>query len=204
MKLNIDTMDSNATKQALSSISQQHQDDNKAETETQSDRLTTSKMTASASTFFKKKVHEIHSKHSGSRKSSEDTTGIRRTRFENSYRLGPEISQRFVAYKIQPKIQALVAEKLALCQKNNNNIYNAKAYSILSRDLADSIRREAKNIGIPRFKILAHVVVGQDLGQDLRVASRCLWNMEYDNSITVHFTLNKIFVVASVYVLYFE
>jgi hypothetical protein len=180
------------------------QDETKAETETTTDRLTTSKVQP-ASAFLRKRVHEIHSKYSGSRKSSEDTTGLRRQiRMENTFRLSPEDNQRFIAYKIQPRIEELISEKVTSCQKNNSGVYNAKTFAILTRELADNIRREAKNLGIQRYKIVAHVVVGQNFEQDTRVASRCLWNTDFDNSITVTFNLNKIFVVASLYVLYSE
>ena len=123
---------------------------------------------------------------------------------ENSYKLSPDENSRFIAYKIQPRIYELIQEKVTNCQKNSSGIYNAKMFGILTRDLADNIRREAKNLGIPRYKIVAHVVIGQNFDQDTRVASRCLWNTDYDNSMTVTFSLNKIFVVASLYVLYCE
>jgi hypothetical protein len=177
-----------------------NQDDNKAETETTSDRLTTSK----AASAFKKRVNESITKYSGSRKSSEDTTGLKRQiRMENTYKLTPDENCRFIAYKIQTKIFDLIQEKVNICQKNHP-VYSHKVYKHLTSELADNIRREAKNLGIPRFKIVAHVVVGQNFDQDTRVASRCLWNTDFDNSMTVTFNLNKIFVVASLYVLYSE
>ena len=173
-----------------------NQDDTKAETETTSDRLTTSK--------YKKRVNESVTKYSGSRKSSEDTTGLKRQiRMENTYKLSPDDNSRFIAYKIQTKIFDLIQEKVTNCQKNNP-VYSQKVFKHLTNELADNIRREAKQLGIPRYKIVAHVVVGQNFEQDTRVASRCLWNTDYDNSMTVTFSLNKIFVVASLYVLYSE
>ena len=57
-------------------------------------------------------------------------------------------------------------------QKSNSNGYNPKVSAALTRELADSIRREAKNMSVPRYKIVVHVVVGENTGQDARVASR--------------------------------
>jgi hypothetical protein len=147
------------------------------------------------------------SKYSGSRKSSIDTTNTNTRnafRLENTYKLGPEENKRFFAYKLQPNIQELINDKMEACERINPSGYNPKAVSSLTRELADSIRREAKNLGTPRYKVVVHVVAGQNNQQDVRVGSRCLWNMELDNCVSVTHKTKHIWASAVIYVLYAE
>lgn len=123
---------------------------------------------------------DLYSKHSGSRKSSVDTTNtanLKNTlfRLENTYKLGPDENKRFLAYKLQPNILELITEKMNNVEKTYPNAYNSKAVASLTRELADSIRREAKNTSTPRYKVVVHVVAGENKNQDVRVGSRCLW-----------------------------
>jgi hypothetical protein len=149
------------------------------------------------------------SKYSGSRKSSVDTTNTNiktahAVRLENTFKLGPEENKKFFAYKLQPTVLELLTEKMDNCEKANQSGYNAKACATLTCDLADSIRREAKNLSVPRYKIVVHVVTGENQEQDVRVGSRCLWNLEYDNCISVSYKTKHIWASAVIYVLYAE
>ena len=100
--------------------------------------------------MMRKKLGDHLSKYSGSRKSSVDTTNTGNVKnipkIENTFKLAPDDNKRFYAYKIYPNILELVQEKLQLSEKMNSNGYNPKACATLTRELADSIRREAKNL----------------------------------------------------------
>jgi hypothetical protein len=146
-------------------------------------------------------------KYSGSRKSSIDTTNTNTRsmfRLENTFKLGPDENKRFFAYKLQPNIQELISNKMDAYESNNPSAYNPKAVASLARDLADSIRREAKNMGPPRYKVVVHVVAGENCAQDVRVGSRCLWNMELDNCVSLTNKTKNVWVSAVIYVLYAE
>lgn len=125
-------------------------------------------------------------------------------RIENTYKLSPDENKRFYAYKIYPNILELVTEKMLNCETANPNGYNSKACATLTRDLADSVRREAKNLSVPRYKIVVHVVVGENSGQDVRVASRCLWNTDFDNCVSIQYKSKYMWASAVIYVLYAE
>ncbi len=150
-------------------------DTDKYETKTESDAITL--QTKVSGVIAKKKPADHISKYSGSRKSSIDTSNTANPknaiRLENTYKLGPDENKRFYAYKIQTNILELISEKVNHAEKSNPNGYNPKVSAALTRELADSIRREAKNMSVPRYKIVVHVVVGENTGQDARVASRC-------------------------------
>jgi len=159
------------------------------------------------SSFAKKKGIDYVSKYSGSRKSSIDTTNTANRvvlKMENTYKLSPDENKRYYAYKMYPNILELITEKIQLCEKENSNIYNGKAFELLTRDLADSVRREAKNMSVPRYKIVVHLVLGGNTGQDVRVGSRCLWNTEFDNCVSVSYKSKLVWCSAVIYVLYSE
>lgn len=103
-----------------------------------------------ASKPIRKRMGDHLSKYSGSRKSSVDTTNTgnlkNMPKIENTFKLAPDDNKRFYAYKIYPNILELVQEKLQLSEKMNPNGYNPKSCATLTRELADSIRREAKNL----------------------------------------------------------
>ena len=164
----------------------------------------------SEKTVTTRKKYGEQSKYSGSRKSSLDTTNTGNTKniiiskIENTYKLTPDENKRFYAYKIYPYMLELVTEKLKRYEKNNPSGYNYKTCLALTRDLADSLRREAKNMSAPRYKIVVTIAVGELSGQDVRVASRCLWNTEFDNCVSVALNNRSIWTSGVIYVLYTE
>ena len=166
--------------------------------------------TAAATALLKSKKNVELSKYSGSRKSSIDTTnnllaGMKNQyRLENTYKLSPDENKRFYAYKIYSNLMDLVAEKTALSEKNSPDGYNQKACSYLTRDLADNLKRETRMLCSPRYKVVVHIVVGEKNGQDVRIASRCLWNTEFDNCVTLSHSGKHVWVSAVIYVLYTE
>lgn len=164
-----------------------------------------------SSGFVAKKKNTDHlSKYSGSRKSSIDTTNTGNNlkgvvpRIENTYKLSPDENKRFYAYKIYPNILELVTEKMLKSESENANGYNSRACASLTRELADSVRREAKNLSVPRYKVVVHIVIGENTGQDIRVASRCLWNTDFDNCVSVAYKTKHMWISAVIYVLYSE
>ncbi|CAF0891797.1 unnamed protein product [Brachionus calyciflorus] len=117
-------------------------------------------------------------------------------KFENTYKLSPDEHKRFYAYKLQPQILKTLknhVEKYETEGKSNSN---------LTRDLADAIRIDAKNMGFQRYKLVVFVTVGDNVGQDVRVASRCLWNPEFDNCISVTHKTKTLWATATVYIIY--
>ncbi len=57
--------------------------------------------------------------------------------------------------------------------------------------MANEIKQAVKlQCGIPRHKIIVQLVVGQNDGQGVRVASKCLWDTNCDNWTSV--TLNMV------------
>ena len=82
--------------------------------------------------------------------------------------------------------------------------YNAKRSRNLSKNLSDYILYQIKILDYERYKFTCIVNVGQNLGQDIRIVSKSLWNDETDTYITESFQNKQLFVVAMVFAVYQE
>lgn len=69
--------------------------------------------------------------------------------------------------------------------------------------VADSIKAEIhQKLTIPRYKIIVQVTIGQRKDQGVSIASRCLWDVHYDNYASVHFTNTTLWANAMVFGVY--
>ena len=95
-------------------------------------------------------------------KSSQDAA-YNRVKLKNTYRLGPEEHETFKPYIVEPKIYEILENSL------KDREYDAAKSGILSKELSQEILREVRNmIAIsPRYKLLAHVVIGQLKGKSI-------------------------------------
>lgn len=141
-----------------------------------------------------------HSMSYSSRKSSQDMPLLLRTRYQNTYKLCPDENSKFYGYKVEPKIYETLEHGL------KGRFYDQTKCSKLSKELSDDIIRETRNClsHASRYKLIAHVSIGQQLGHDVTVSSRCLWDQQNDNFINVSYKTNDIYAVATLYAIYFE
>ena len=56
----------------------------------------------------------------------------------------------------------------------------------------------------PRYKLIFQAAVGENHGQCVRMASRCLWDKDTDNSATATWTNGKTYAVATCFALFVE
>lgn len=136
----------------------------------------------------------------GSRKSSQDLID-NRIRLQNTYRTEPNEHEKFMAYKLEPKLYALLEEAL------KDEVYDASKTSILVKDLSQQIMRETRlvmNSSSPRYKLIAHATIGEMKNQDIRFGSRCLWDNNLDNVASVVYKNSYLFAVATIFAVYFE
>lgn len=69
---------------------------------------------------------------------------------------------------------------------------------------SDDIRERVKALGLDRHKLLVQVTCGENKGQALNVASRCLWDTTTDGYASEAYQGESVFCSASVFALYFE
>ncbi|NXN85140.1 TC1D4 protein, partial [Bombycilla garrulus] len=123
---------------------------------------------------------------------------ILKTRLENTYRLGPDKGCKFHAGRVRRVLEGTLACALGTA------VYNPQGSAPLAQSLTELLQNQAKAVVPPRYKLVCHVVLGQQGQQSLLVASRGLWDPETDSFASATFSNASLFAVATVYGVYFE
>ncbi|NXX82517.1 TC1D4 protein, partial [Urocolius indicus] len=123
---------------------------------------------------------------------------ILKTRLENTYRMGPDTGCRLNAGRLQRVLEAALASAL------ESMVYSPHGGAHLAQSLAELLQGQAKEVVPPRYKLLCHVLLGQQGQQSLLVASRALWDPESDSFASATFCSASLFAVATVHWVYFE
>ncbi|NXM52338.1 TC1D4 protein, partial [Illadopsis cleaveri] len=123
---------------------------------------------------------------------------ILKTRLENTYRMGPDKGCKFDAEQVQRVLEGTLACALGTAA------YNPQGSAPLAQSLTELLQNQAKEVVPPRYKLVCHVVLGQQGQQSLVVGSRGLWDPETDSFASATFSNASLFAVATVYGVYFE
>uniref|UniRef100_A0A8C3K6I3 Tctex1 domain containing 4 n=1 Tax=Calidris pygmaea TaxID=425635 RepID=A0A8C3K6I3_9CHAR len=123
---------------------------------------------------------------------------ILKTRLENTYRMRPDERCKFDAGRVQRVLEVALAGALV------TTVYSPQGSAPLAQSLAELLRSRAKEVVPPRYKLVCHVLLGQQGQQSLLVASRALWDPESDSFACATFSNASLFAVATVHGVYFE
>lgn len=119
-----------------------------------------------------------------------------KVRYENTYKMEPD--KRFHI----AEVKEILDETLSTSLKDVK--YDPVRCKALSKSLSHTICERVKLLGFSRFKIVCVVSIGEMKGQDVRVASRFLWDEKHDNWVDSVFTSSELFGVAVVFGVYQE
>ena len=119
-----------------------------------------------------------------------------KVRYENTYKMEPD--KRFHT----AEVKEILDETLSTSLKDVK--YDPVRCKALSKSLSHTICERVKLLGFSRFKIVCVVSIGEMKGQDVRVASRFLWDEKQDNWVDSVFTSSELFGVAVVFGVYQE
>ncbi|NXP07362.1 TC1D4 protein, partial [Thinocorus orbignyianus] len=123
---------------------------------------------------------------------------ILKTRLENTYRMRPDEGCKFNAGRVQQVLEVALADAL------ETTVYSPQGSAPLVQSLAELLRNQAKEVVPPRYKLVCHVLLGQQGQQSMLVASRALWDPESDSFACATFSTASLFAVATVHGVYFE
>lgn len=118
-------------------------------------------------------------------------------RLENSYRMEPHEDEKFNPEKASRVIQDVLSKFL------KGEEYSAKCSEKTQR-LSEAIRREMKDLGYNRYKLIVHALIGENKNQGIEVASRGLSLPEFDTWAQGSYKDSNIFGVVTVYAIYTE
>ena len=120
-------------------------------------------------------------------------------KLQNTYRMEPTLrADIFNPTRVENIMHTVLEAYL------KGETYDAKMSTNLAQNISEVIKGRVKDLGYTRYKLVCNVLIGQDIHQDVRVASRCLWDDSLDNYATVNYKNGNLFAIASMYATYFE
>ena len=114
---------------------------------------------------------------------------------ENTFVIRP--AQRFPVQAARDAMRAVLEERLA-----HTRAPDWKYSTEGSRALADALRARLKALGLPRYKFVVQLVVGENRGQGFKMATKQLWDPLCDDFACESYTNDNIFAVAVAYGVY--
>lgn len=118
--------------------------------------------------------------------------------WESTFKMEPEEDEKFFSSKVEKIANKIMQEKL------NKKSYSIDDGRIWSVELCSEIRKALKELKMPRYKLIVQVTIGENSGQDLRVSSKSLWDVNLDNWGNAVFVNRSIFAVAMIFGCYYE
>lgn len=119
-------------------------------------------------------------------------------KYLNSYKTAPDENKRFRCKPVEDIINSVLKEKLS------GQEYCADDCKRMIVPITEAIKFEVKRLGFERYKIVCVVHIGSLGNQDVRIASRCLWDDSFDRVASASFSNESLFASASVFGVYRE
>lgn len=119
-------------------------------------------------------------------------------KYSNSYKTEPDENKRFKTKPVEDIIETILQERL--CDLS----YSAERCRKLLVPIAEEIKSKVKLLGYDRYKLVCVVHIGSINNQDVRIASRCLWDAAFDRVASSSFFNETLFASASVFGIYQE
>lgn len=119
-------------------------------------------------------------------------------RYENTYRMEPTDEHKVDIGRLR-RIATSVVESAIAGYK-----YDPKQGKQFSLGLAELVRSQIKQLPFQRYKLVVQASIGQKQGQDLRVVSRCLWDVKWDRHLTITKETQDAYVTVTIFLVYTE
>ena len=126
---------------------------------------------------------------------TKDNVQARKNTFENTYRLEPKT--RFPEITVKAVLNEVLEEL-------ESHTYSPTRSPFLAKLLSTRVLENVKRLNIERYKIVCLVTIGSKALQGLRIASRCLWNDQFDTVVSASFETKDFLAVGTVYGIYYE
>ena len=120
------------------------------------------------------------------------------TKYENTYRMKPSNDESFPANRVRRIISEVLSSSLS------DESYRARDVSSLVKFLSSSINGRVKLMNMPRYKIVCNVILGQNCGQSLQMATRCVMDESLDSYACESYKNNSLFAIGIVHAMYHE
>ena len=83
-------------------------------------------------------------------------------------------------------------------------VFEAETAPVKSDEILRELREEIKTLRLLRYKFIFQVVLGELKGQGVRLASKCLWDTNFDNYASATYFTDSYYCTAVVFGFYVE
>lgn len=118
--------------------------------------------------------------------------------YEPTYRMKPYDDQKFSPSAVQAVCEEVVKAVL------DGKVWNGEEETVWTVSITEQIKQKVRELRYSRYKVVVQVVLGQNKGQGIRIASRCLWDTDTDNSASFSFKNDSLWCTAMVFGCYTE
>lgn len=115
-----------------------------------------------------------------------------------AYSSRPSYKDKFCPIKAKDVIKEIV-DRLLTDEKYQGRNTNVNQHPLV---IAEDVRNALKEGHTNRYKIMVQVVIGEKLGQGVRMGSKCFWDQETDNVAWYSFSNDHIFCVVVAFASY--
>lgn len=121
-------------------------------------------------------------------------------KLENTYQLDPKSDQRFREGAVREVVLDVIKDIIG------ETTYDPENCSFVAKRLSNVIRTQVRDLGFSRYKLVVLVHMGAlDQDSNTTMTSRCLWRPESgDSFVDVRYENKSLYVMVTVYALYFE
>ena len=135
--------------------------------------------------------------------------------YENTYLMAPMEQQRFKRSDCEAIMKKVLDEKMAVVNERDKKgrlswTYDPEDAGDIIREIVQDCQanllasmKEKQNGALPVYKFIFQAQIGENNGQMIRSASRCLWDKAEDNSATATWTNGRVWAVAMCFALHF-
>ena len=117
---------------------------------------------------------------------------------QNTFRTQPEAGQTFNEKEIRDVCERVLHELL------DGMSYNHQSAPNLTRTISNTVKDKVKMLNMPRYKFIVSTVIGEQAGQSVKSASRCLWNAATDSWTSARYESATLFAMVSVHGVYLD
>ncbi|XP_062868399.1 dynein light chain Tctex-type protein 2B isoform X2 [Trichomycterus rosablanca] len=115
----------------------------------------------------------------------------------NSFVIRPNHQHRFKTSAVRECMREIMRERLSGVQ------YNPDETASLTKSLSDSIKHRITELGFERYKLVVQVVIGEQKGEGVKMASRCFWDSDTDGCAKDVYINDSLFCVAVAFGIYY-
>ncbi|XP_014681403.1 PREDICTED: tctex1 domain-containing protein 2-like [Priapulus caudatus] len=116
---------------------------------------------------------------------------------EHTYMIRPNFQHKFRPIAVKDCIHEILRNELA------GKEYDPEEVSELTKQLSTEIKEKLKELEYERYKIVVQVIIGEQRGEGVKVASRCFWDCDTDNYAQDVYMNDTLFCVAAAFGVYY-